>query len=52
MVGCCIHPVITSLLTVPEDKEDMLHKGTQAYIETIPSTQLDHKLCCLLKYVG
>lgn len=51
LVGCYIHPVITSLLTVGEDKGDLLHKGTQPYTETIPSTQLDHRLCCLPKYV-
>lgn len=40
LVGCYIHPVITSLLAVGEDKGDLLHKGTQPYTETIPSTQL------------
>lgn len=42
-----IQPVTTSLLSVGEDKRDLLHKGPQPGTETITSTQLDHRLHCL-----
>jgi len=42
-----IQSVITSLLSVGEDKRDLLHKGPQPGTETITSTQLDHRLHCL-----
>lgn len=50
-VGCNINPAITSKLTVGEDKGDLLHKGPQPNTETITSTQLDHRLHCLIQGV-
>lgn len=47
MVRGCIQSVTTSLLSVGEDKGDLLHKGPQPGTETITSTQLDHRLYCL-----
>lgn len=47
MVRGCIQSVTTSLLSVEEDKRDLLHKGPQPGTETITSTQLDHRLYCL-----
>lgn len=47
IVRGCIQPVTTSLLSVGEDKRDLLHKGPQPGTETITSTQLDHRLHCL-----
>lgn len=47
MVRGCIQAVTTSLLSVGEDKRDLLHKGPQPGTETITSTQLDHRLHCL-----
>lgn len=47
MVRGCIQPVTTSLLSVGEDKRDLLHKGPQPGTETITSTQLDRRLYCL-----
>lgn len=44
MVRGCIQSVTTSLLSVGEDKRDLLHKGPQPGTETITSTQLDHRL--------
>lgn len=34
-----------------EDKGDLLHKGPQPDTETITSTQLDHRLHCLIQGV-
>lgn len=47
MVRGRIQPVTTSLLSVGEDKRDLLHKGPQPGTETITSTQLGHRLDCL-----
>lgn len=47
MVKASIHSVTTSLLSVGEDKRDLLHKEPQPGKETITSTQLDHRLHCL-----
>lgn len=51
MVRGCIQSVTTSLLSVGEDKRDLLHKGPQPGTETITSTQLDHRLYCLTQAV-
>lgn len=47
MVKGYIQSVTTSLLSVGEDKRDLLHKRPQPGTETITSTQLAHRLYCL-----
>lgn len=47
----CIQSVTTSLLSVGEDKRDLLHTGPQSGTKTITSTQLDRRLHCLTQAV-